>query len=81
MTNVHEEATEEHIDDKFGEFGRIRTLQMPLDRETGYVKGYVLIEYADYDQADAAVNEASGTDLLGQSVSVNFAFVQRPERR
>ncbi len=75
MTGVHEEASEDDVLDSFADFGTVRSIQLNLDRRTGFAKGYALIEYAARAEAEAAIAGMDGQALLGKEVRVSFAFV------
>ncbi|CAK9782144.1 RNA-binding domain-containing protein [Cutaneotrichosporon oleaginosum] len=78
VTGLHEEATEEDLQDLFGEFGDVRNLSMALNRRTGYVMGYALVEYSRKEEAEAAIKETDGTEFLEKKIHTDFAFAKAP---
>ena len=42
------------------------------------MQGYALIEYTDFNEAQAAINEFNGKEYLGQQLGADWAFVRPP---
>ena len=80
-TERRKEAQEDDLQNSFGEFGEIKNLHLNLDRRTGFVKGYGLIEYENFEEAQKAINEMDGTELLTKTINVDWAFSKGPFRR
>ena len=76
VTGVHEEAKDDDIYEKFSEFGHVKQFHVPLDRRTGFVKGYALIEFATFKEAQSAINGCDQTDLYGKILTVDWAFTK-----
>ena len=65
----------------FGDFGALTALHLNLDRRTGYVKGYALLEFAREEEARKCVEEGDGMEVLARPVRVDWAFRQPPDHR
>ena len=79
--NINEEATEDEIEDLFNIYGIVKKLQLDLNRKTGNLKGYALIEYETLAEAEDAIKNLDNTEFMGQKIKVDFAFKQPPQQK
>ncbi|RNA11823.1 RNA-binding 8A [Brachionus plicatilis] len=78
VTGIQEESTEDDIATPFGDFGMIKNIHLNIDRRTGYLKGYALIEYESFNESKNALNAMNGKEINGQQIAVSWAFVKGP---
>jgi RNA-binding protein 8A len=78
VTNIQEESTEDDVATPFSDFGNIKNIHMNIDRRTGYLKGYALIEYETFNEAKNALNGMNGKEINGQKINANWAFIREP---
>ncbi|CAM9659854.1 unnamed protein product [Phaeothamnion confervicola] len=81
VRGVHAEAQEDDILDAFSEYGSVKNIHVNLDRRSGYIKGYALVEYEKQADALDAIRGMDGTDLMGQKLSVDWAFLTPSDGR
>mmetsp|Transcript_8610 Transcript_8610/g.26733 ORF Transcript_8610/g.26733 Transcript_8610/m.26733 type:complete len:132 (+) Transcript_8610:87-482(+) len=74
VTGLPEDTQEDDISQAFAPHGDIVGLQLPLDRRTGNVKGYCMLEYREKGEAEAAMREMDGREVCGHTVSVGWGF-------
>lgn len=80
VSNLHEECQEDDLREAFEEYGHIKSDHLNLDRRTGFVKGYALIEYESQQEAQRAIDKMNGQQLLTQPLKVTWAFMKEPGR-
>ena len=46
-----------------------------MDRRTGYAKGYALIQYEQFEEAESAIKHMNDAEIYEKKISVNWAFL------
>lgn len=87
MTNIYVgnlsyDATEDDIRQAFEECGKVSSVTVIKDRETGRPRGFAFVEMQDAQEAKAAIETLNLKEIAGRSVTVNEAKPrsERPRR-
>ncbi|MBE9162458.1 MULTISPECIES: RNA-binding protein [Microcoleaceae] len=71
--NLSYRATEEDLKAVFAEYGTVKRVVLPTDRETGRMRGFAFVEMMEDAQEDAAIGELDGAEWMGRALRVNKA--------
>ncbi|MCJ7748544.1 MAG: RNA-binding protein [Desulfobacterales bacterium] len=71
--NLSYHATEETIRQAFESFGQVTSARIIKDKYAGHSKGFGFVEMVEQSQAQVAIKNLNGKELLGKQINVNEA--------
>ncbi|MEL7086654.1 MAG: RNA-binding protein [Cyanobacteria bacterium P01_A01_bin.3] len=71
--NLSFRATQEDINEVFAEYGTVKQVKVPTDRETGRVRGFAFVEMSTDEEELKAIEDLDGAEWMGRTLRVNKA--------
>lgn len=71
--NLSYEVTEADLTTVFTEFGSVKRVQLPVDRETGRARGFGFVEMNTDAEETTAIEALDGAEWMGRDMKVNKA--------
>lgn len=71
--NLSFKTTEDELRQIFEAFGKVTTVNIITDRETGRPRGFGFVEMASPDEGRKAIESINGTNIGGRNLTVNEA--------
>jgi RNA recognition motif-containing protein len=71
--NLSYEVTQETLSAVFQEYGTVKRVQLPTDRETGRLRGFAFVEMNTEAEEAAAIEALDGAEWMGRDMKVNKA--------
>lgn len=70
--NIDYAATEAELAEYFAPYGRVESVNIPLNRYTGRARGFGFVTFASQQEAEQAM-ALNGSEFKGRQIQVNFA--------
>jgi RNA recognition motif-containing protein len=71
--NLSSTATEDQLQEAFGQYGKVSSVSVIKDRDTGQPRGFAFIEMPDGKEAATAIKQMNLREIAGRSITVNEA--------
>lgn len=71
--NLSYQVTQEDLNSVFAEYGTVKRVQLPTDRETGKMRGFAFVEMGSEAEETAAIEALDGAEWMGRDLKVNKA--------
>jgi RNA recognition motif-containing protein len=71
--NLSYDVTQQDISNIFAEYGTVKRVQLPTDRETGRMRGFGFVEMNTDAEEEAAIAALDGAEWMGRDLKVNKA--------
>ena len=71
--NLSYEINQEDLNEVFAEYGTVKRVHIPTDRETGRVRGLAFVEMESEPDEDKAIEALDGAEWMERSLKVNKA--------
>ncbi len=71
--NLSFDAAQDDLHQVFTEYGSVKSVKLPTDRETGRVRGFAFVEMSSEAEESAAIEALDGAEWMGRTLKVNKA--------
>jgi RNA recognition motif-containing protein len=71
--NLSYDITEDDLQEVFADYGEVKRVYLPVDRETKKKRGFGFVEMSNDDQESTAIETLDGAQWMGRQIKVNKA--------
>ncbi len=78
--NLPYSVTEDDVKYIFSDYGSVKRVAIPTDRETGRMRGFGFVDFASEEEESKAIEALDGAEWMNRELRVNKAK-ERPGKR
>ena len=71
--NLSYDITEDDLQEVFADYGEVKRVYLPVDRETKKKRGFGFVEMSNDDDESTAIETLDGAQWMGRQIKVNKA--------